>query len=137
MIIRNRTRQVLARSAFTLMEMLVVVAIIIALAGIGGYYFLQQAQNARVNTAKAQIAVLEKAVDTYRLDNGTPPPSLEALYMQAPKGGPYLNDRKALADPWGQPYMYDPNGSQNMQHGNQGKVDIWSVGSGTPVGNWN
>jgi general secretion pathway protein G len=97
---------------FTLLELLVVVAIIGVLAGYVGPRFFAQIGKSEVNAARAQIDALEKALAQYRLDVGGYPGvefGLQAL-MQRPGdeakwAGPYL--RKTLPpDPWGRPYQY-------------------------------
>ncbi len=132
MIVRS-TRQA-ARQAFTLMEMLVVVAIIVALAGIGGYYYLQRVDEAKKQVAQTQSKdTLTKAVQTYKLDHGDYPASLEALLVRTEDGhGPYLDNVEALVDPWGRPYQYNPAGPNN----NGLKPDIWSESPFGPLGNW-
>jgi len=131
-VLRERNRGV--RSGFTLMEMLVVVAIIVALASLGGYYFLGQANQARKSTAKLQVQMLTKAAKTYWLEhNDQWPQSLQALLMRDDYGGPYLENTDALIDPWGQPYQYNPVGPQN----NGMYPDIWSLApDGKQIGNW-
>ena len=97
---------------FTLLELLVVVAIIGVLAGYVGPRYFSQIGKSEVNAARAQIDALEKALDQYRLDTGAYPPTeigLNALLTRpgndAKWAGPYL--KKALpADPWGRPYQY-------------------------------
>jgi general secretion pathway protein G len=92
--------------------LLVVVAIIGVLAGYVGPRYFAQIGKSEVNTARAQIDALEKALDQYRLDVGRYPTTelgLSALLQQPgnePKwAGPYL--KKALPpDPWGRPYQY-------------------------------
>ena len=50
-----------------------------------------------------------------------------------PKGGPWLEDRDALKDPWNVPFMYDRTGPRN----NGRKPDIWTKGpDGVELGNW-
>ena len=129
----QRTRRRLARTAFTLMEMLVVVAIIVALAGIGGYYYLQRVDEAKKQVAAQQTKVLTQAVQTYKIDHGDYPASLEALLVRSDEGkGPWLDSADALIDPWGRPYQYDPAGSNNGGL----KPDIWSEGPEGQIGNW-
>jgi general secretion pathway protein G len=97
---------------FTLLELLVVVAIIGVLAGYVGPRYFAQIGKSEVNSARAQIDALEKALDQYRLDTGVYPATdlgLNALLArpnnEAKWAGPYL--RKALPpDPWGRPYQY-------------------------------
>jgi len=110
------------QSGFTLLELLVVVAIIGVLAGYVGPRYFSQIGKSEVNAAKAQIDALEKALDQYRLDTGSYPTGelgLAAL-LQRPNNepkwaGPYL--KKALPpDPWGRPYVYRlaENGSVHL-----------------------
>jgi len=123
-----------ARHAFTLMEMLVVVAIIVMLAGLGGYYYIKQLDTAKQSTARTQVkTTLTQAVETYYIQhNSTYPPSLDALLMPDDFGGPYLKTADALRDPWGHPYQYDPNGTNNAGR----QPDIWAQSPAGPIGNW-
>jgi general secretion pathway protein G len=100
------------QTGFTLLELLVVVAIIGVLAGYVGPRYFSQIGKSEVNAARAQIDALEKALDQYRLDTGSYPAAeagLAALITrpnnEAKWAGPYL--KKALPnDPWGRPYLY-------------------------------
>jgi general secretion pathway protein G len=137
MLIRqDRGRQ--ARSAFTLMEMLIVVAIIVALAGIGGYYIFGALKESQEGIAEAQCkGALTQACQNYFMKhNSTFPTSLEQLLQKDALGGPYLESADALVDPWGQKYQYDANGPKN----NNMKPDIWTVVPNSnpqkTVGNW-
>jgi general secretion pathway protein G len=121
-------------SGFTLLELLVVVAIIGLLVGYVAPRYFGQIGKSEVNAAKAQIDALEKALDQYRLDTGRYPstdPGLNAL-VQRPQNepkwnGPYL--RKAVPlDPWGKPYLY-------RSPGEKGDFDLLSYGKdGSPGG---
>jgi len=122
-------------AGFTLLELLVVVAIIGLLAGYVGPKFFGQIGKAEVKAARAQLDALEKALDTYRLDVGRYPSTeqgLNALMVQ-PAGlsrwaGPYLK-KEVPPDPWGNPYLYKSPG----QHG--GDFDLYSYGrDGKPGG---
>ena len=121
------------RRAFTLMEMLVVVAIIVMLAGIGGYYFVQAQEDAKKGAAKAQTKVLTQACEAYRISHGTWPTSLQVLLQQDEIDGPHLKSADAIIDPWKQPYSYNPAGPQNGGR----QPDIWAnAPNGQQIGNW-
>lgn len=112
MIIRQETNRALMRTAFTLMEILVVVAIIVALAGVGGFYFMNTLKQSQRKTADLQVKrTLTDAVRNYMLDHsGALPPGLEALTVQDPTTGtgPYVS-AQALRDPWNNFYQIDPS----------------------------
>jgi general secretion pathway protein G len=131
MRIRHLTRRP-TRRGFTLMEMLVVVAIIVMLAGIGGYYYIKQLDAAKVSTVKAQSKVLTEAAESYYINHGTYPPSLAALLQQTEQGGPYLKSQDALIDPWQRPYQYNAAGPNNGGR----QPDIWADTPQGQVGNW-
>lgn len=105
----------ISRAGFTLIEMVVVLAVIALLVGLVGPQIVGRVSEARGTTAKAQIDLLSTALENYRLDNGGYPLTSQGLAalrtrpVQAPAPsnwrGPYL--RKAIPlDPWGRPYQY-------------------------------
>lgn len=100
---------------FTLLEMLVVVLIIGLLVTIVVINIAHRPDEARVKTAKAQIAQFSQALDMYNLDNSHYPSEsqgLDALFEE-PTGfpkprawdRPYMRGKKP-DDPWGNPYEY-------------------------------
>jgi len=96
------------RGGFTLMEMLVVVAIIVIIAGAATPLVLNYLHNARIDRAKMDIKTIEKAVAAYQLRHGQYPQSLEVLIVADELGNPPVLDAKAITDPWGRPYNYNP-----------------------------
>jgi general secretion pathway protein G len=122
------------RPGFTLMEMLVVVAIIVVLAGVGGYYLLPRVDEAKEKTAKVQVrGPLTDAVLTYYTNTGSYPPSLVSVTQPGPNGEKAILEPDAILSPWGTEYQYDPAGANNG--GN--KPDIWvQAPSGRIIGNW-
>jgi len=130
---------------FTLLEMLVVLAIMGLLAAIIAPQVLKYLGTSRTQTAKVQIQNVVAALELYRLDVGHYPTQEEGLnaVITAPPtaagwNGPYLQRPSALNDPWGQPYLY-------KNPGKHGEIDVYSLGSdkqegGTgeaaDVGNW-
>lgn len=130
----RKTSPDIVRSGFTLLEILVVVAIIVVLAGVGGMIMLPQVDEAKKKTALSNVrGALTNAAQGYKLSNGNYPDSLAALTQPQPNGGPPLLEPDAVVDPWTKPYQYDPNGPRNG--GN--KPDIWTQSpKGEIIGNW-
>ena len=122
------------RTAFTLLEVLVVVAIIVMLAGVGGYYVVQQFEGSKVNRAKIDATTLSNLVETYYVNNGNYPASLQDLAVQQPNGDPALCGADKLLDPWNQQFQIDTTGTNN----NGLKPDIFTVHPKTQkrIGNW-
>lgn len=116
-------------SGFTLLELLVVMVIIGLLAGIVGPRLFGNVGKSEITTAKAQIDVLGKALDQFRLDVGRYPNAQEGLaaLVAAPAGnlkwhGPYLRKDVPL-DPWGMPYQYQYPGGKQIDD-----FDLYSLG---------
>jgi len=124
-------------AGFTLIELIVVVAIIGLLAGLVVPQFIKQEEKATSKATKAQIELLGTALDTFRLDVGRYPTTQEGLQAlnQRPGGldrweGPYLK-KELPSDPWGKPYIY-------KSPGEHGSYDIVSYGAdGAPGGEAN
>ena len=103
---------------FTLLELLVVVAIIGLLAAYVGPRYFSQLGKSEQSVARSQIESFSRALGVYRLVVGSFPSTeqgLEALRSkpEAANGwkGPYL-DRAVPADPWGRAYLYRSPGPQ-------------------------
>ncbi len=114
-------------AGFTLLELLVVVAIIGLLVGYVAPRYFSQVGKSEVQVARAQMDSLEKALDQYRLDTRRYPNAeqgLAALYTRPANepnwAGPYLK-RAVPKDPWGRPYVY-------RAPGQKGEFDLISYG---------
>jgi general secretion pathway protein G len=100
--IRRRARE----QGFSLVELMVVIVIIGLLATIVIINVMPAADRAATTKARADISTLEQAVELYRLDHLTYPPTAEGL--QALLSGNYI--RRLPEDPWGNPYRYSVPG---------------------------
>jgi general secretion pathway protein G len=122
------------RGAFTLMELMVVIAIIVVLAGIGIVYAMKTLDDSKRDLAQQRAKELGQACELYKIKVGDFPNQLADLLQQTPEGyGPFLKSEDALRDPWDQPYEYNKAGPRN----NGTQPDIWTVtSSGIEVGNW-
>ena len=100
-------------SGFTLIEILVVMAIISMLAIMVAPNLFRQQAGAMRDVARTEISTLEAALDIYRLDVGEYPDSLDGLMTndsgRASWNGPYLR-RSVPLDPWDNDYIYDASG---------------------------
>jgi general secretion pathway protein G len=103
------------RRAFTLIELIVVIAIIATLAAVVAPAIFQNVGDAKVESAKSQIEMLSLALNAYRLDNDAYPSTEQGLAAlqtmpvtgEIPKHwrGPYLT-RVLPNDPWDRSYIY-------------------------------
>jgi len=143
----RRTARNTAR-AFTLLEILVVLAIAGMIIGLAVANFGKIFGGAKENIAEMFVtSTIRLPLETYRMQMGNYPTTAEGLQalITAPADkadrwrGPYLTGDKAkiLTDPWAQPYQYRFPGIRNPD-----SYDVWSKGpdgmDGTPddIGNW-
>ena len=133
--------------AFTLIEVLVVVAILGILAAIVVPRIMDRPDEAKRVAARADIGAIVQALKLYRLDNGTYPATDQGLgaLVQRPttnpvpsnwKQGGYLD--RLPKDPWGGDYQY-------LSPGIKGEIDVFSLGAdrarggegnNADIGNW-
>ena len=109
-------RRSLGRSAFTLLEVMLVLVIIAAIAGIAVYNIGGIQNRAFVMTAKNQISQFKNALEQYKLYVGSYPSGLEALHEQPsdiedPSTYTQVLKDPITPDPWGRPYEYKLNGA--------------------------
>jgi general secretion pathway protein G len=117
------------RRGFTLMEVLLVLAILVILGSLVGVGIMRMQKNAYINTARSQVSMLEDVVNAYSIDIGSAPTTQQGLnaLVSAPSDlknpakwqGPYL-EKQLAPDPWGNEYQYEQTSGDQFR--------IWSMG---------
>ena len=123
---RDRNAGERGQLGFTLLELLVVLAIISLLAAFVGPRVFKYLSGAKSDAARIQMRNIEAGLDLYRLEVGRYPGNLADL-VRRPSGadrwtGPYLKKVEGIVDPWGQQYGY-------RFPGEHGEYDLFSLGA--------
>jgi general secretion pathway protein G len=136
----------LKRSAFSLIELLLVLVILGVLAAIVVPKFTSKGEQARITAAGNSIAQMGTALEMFEVENGRYPSNEEGLQalitapssMQQTWNGPYLKNMMTVPnDPWNRPYVYRfPSNHSEKDY------DLSSLGpdgteSGDDISNWN
>lgn len=139
---RHTLRTAVQRAGFTLVELLLVIAILGILAGTVVVAVAGQSQKAQKQRARTDITNISNALEMFELEVGRFPTASEGLdaLINDPNidkwGGPYLKGKTAPKDPWGNPYQYNPEANRGQFY------DLYSLGpdgvEGTAddIGNW-
>lgn len=126
-------RKPMNNRGFTLIEIMVVIAILALLAALVGPRIIGRSDDAKVADAKVQIKNLETALKLYKLDSGTYPSTEQGLMalVAAPTVGTipknyrsegYLESKQVPKDPWGNDFVY-------LSPGEHGDYDLYSFGA--------
>ena len=111
-------------SGFTLIEIMIVLAIVGMLFSFVGVNVIKKFKESKIQGAKIQIANFQQALQAYYLAHNTYPhtsqgldalvnkPSVGKAPNNYPDGG-YLGKKEVPKDPWGNPYRYDCEDYQN------------------------
>ena len=108
---------------FTLIEILIVVAIIGLIASLVAPNLIGRYERSKEEIAKAQVEMLSSGVLSFKLDVGRYPNSLEELLNSTDPNwrGPYLSKKSLPKDPWGRDYQF-------KCPGDHGPFDLYSLG---------
>lgn len=117
-----RRRRGSPKAGYSLLEILIVLAIIALIAALVGPRLFAQFDKSKVTAARVQTKSLEATVETMRLDIGRYPTAAEglALLNAAPGSGvanwsgPYLAGG-VPKDPWGHDYIYTPPPAEGQE----------------------
>jgi general secretion pathway protein G len=132
-----RTPRRNGEEGFTLVELLVVLAILGLLIGFVAPAVIRQLGSAKHKIAEQSVERIAGILDLYRLDVGSYPTTEQGLtgLTAAPNGvagwdGPYVKEAQGIKDPWGRVFVYR-SPSQRPGHA----FDIVSLGAdGKPGG---
>ena len=126
---RNVRKDRMLRKGFTLVELLIVLAILVMLAAFAVPKLFDVLKNAKVNTAKTQVKTFTDTLDIYATNAGGEYPTTEdglnALVQQPedfPEPGTWSQLMPSIpVDPWNSPYQYELDESTGSPH-------VWSYG---------
>ncbi len=111
---------------FTLVELLVVLAILGLIATFAAPRVLKYLSGAKSDSARIQIESLATTLDLYKLEMGKYPDTLEELVKKPAGadnwGGPYLRKKTVPKDPWRKDFVY-------RLPGKEGTYDLLSLGA--------
>jgi general secretion pathway protein G len=126
---RNHRRQ-----AFTLLELMIVLVILVLLFAMVGPRLLGSQKKADIKAARAQIGNLQAALNLYFVDTRSFPSTEDGMksLIEPPSDerkarkwdGPYLDDNVLPLDPWDNPYEY----AYPPENNKRDFPDIWSIG---------
>lgn len=111
-----KAKQILrSNSGMTLIEIMIVLAIVVGLMTTVGSNVISQFQGSKVKSAKIQIGEISNAIEMYSLDCGSYPTNDAGLgaLTSSPSGcpnwgpTPYIKKKSLLKDPWGNDFVYE------------------------------
>jgi len=118
-------------SAFTLLEMMLVVAIIGILMGVAVWNIVGQSKAARERATRATMRTIQSALGAYKADKGSFPPTLQTLITTK-----MIEDR--IKDSWKHDLIYATPGAAGKeysllslgddgQQGTEDDIDAWRI----------
>lgn len=124
----RRATSLAAQAGYSLLELLVVLAILALIIGIAAPRVMGYFEASKGKAAKIQIQNIITVLDLYKMDNNAYPSDAQGLkaLVEKPEGsanwnGPYLTRADGIVDPWDRPYIYKVPGTH-------GAVDVMSMG---------
>lgn len=116
-----------AREGFTLIEILIAIAIVGILGALIAPNFLGYLEKSRVKATKLSLVGVQKAIDDFNMETNRYPEKIRDLIKKPAtdiKGwdGPYLKKDEAPVDVWGEPFQY------KLTPGGKRKYELYSFG---------
>jgi general secretion pathway protein G len=114
-----------AQAGFSLIEIIIVTVLIGGIVAFAATRVLGGGDKARYKLAESTVQTMAEKIQSYQMDTGSLPGSLEDLVRQPGSAtgwlGPYAKEAD-LKDPWGSPYVY-------RVPGENGGFDLVSLGA--------
>ncbi|MCC6659306.1 MAG: type II secretion system protein GspG [Phycisphaerales bacterium] len=122
------------RTGFTLLELMLVLAIIGVLMAVAAYNIVGSGTRAKIRVTKISMQTIEGALKTYYTEESAYPPSVTTLATVKP---PILESSK-LRDGWNQNFYYRVTGTQERPYelvslgadgksGTEDDIDVWKI----------
>jgi general secretion pathway protein G len=130
----NMARSV--RGGFSLIELMLVLAIIGVLMAVAAVSLTGMGARAKIKATRASLQTIQTALGNYQLEYSSYPPALAFLTTVKP---PFLDDTKKLKDGWDADFFYSPNGvsrerpyslgsyGEDKQPGTEDDIDVWTM----------
>lgn len=122
------------RAGFSLLELMLVLAIIGILTAIAAVSISGSGERAKIKATKASMSTIRGALRSYQLDHNVYPPTLDALTQGRTA---YLSNDFRLADAWGQAFVYGVPGTAHefdllskggdQTFGTADDIDVWKL----------
>jgi len=119
MVGKKKTR----RRGFSLLELMLVLAIMGILMAVVAYNVMGQGEKAKVSATKTTLRMVQNCLNQYNLENSCFPATLQQLIVAR------ILDNKPIQDGWKNDLMYNPNGASKDQ-----PYDLFSAGPDKVIG---
>ena len=118
------------RSGFSIIELVIYIAIVGVLGSVGIYGFLKYYERSKVSATKTSLTNIKQAITTYYLDTNKYPNLLDDIFVNPGVSGwqgPYMEGDSA-EDGFGNPLVY------NLTPGQKNPYELYSYGKNGPEG---
>lgn len=133
----NRRRRGVRASGFTLLEMMLVVAIIGILMSVAVWNIVGQSDKTRKRATEATMHTIESAIKAYKAEKGSYPPNLQVLVTEK-----FFD--KVFKDAWKHDLVYASPGAGGKdyslvspgadgQQGTDDDIDVWRIDEDVPA----